>query len=265
MVEKQQQNWGWAVPKERFHIFLHIHGQEPKENLTKTPQGRFRLDMSSHLCTKRVVRPWNTVLERVSVGGLNWHCSRGIWTMPLLMRFSFWSALKGSGGWTQWSLWIPSNWNISVYSSVSAPYPYSILPYPLLVLHFQTFGGIAQCIMRSLSTAAILLGFSRQELSEEAQGMNPLLPAFSRDVVHAVFCNPAMGSGSAAHLEGEVEMSAAHVWQGSRWRPEKFSHFYDSFLFFLKETVLLHILVAYEVSGKVRTLPPLKKTLLSIS
>lgn len=65
--------------------------------------------------------------------------------------------------------------------------------------------------MRSLSTATILLGFPRQELSEEAQGMNPFLTASSRVVAHAVFCNPAMGSGSAAHLEGEVETSAAHV------------------------------------------------------
>lgn len=65
--------------------------------------------------------------------------------------------------------------------------------------------------MRCPSTAAILLGFSRQELSEEAQGMNPLLPAFSSAVVHAVFCNPAMGRGSAAHLEREVEVRAARV------------------------------------------------------
>lgn len=65
---------------------------------------------------------------------------------------------------------------------------------------------------------------------------------------------------AAALLEGEVEMSAAHVWQESGWRPDKFSNFYDSFLSFLKETVPL-LLAAYEVSGRVRTPPPLKKTL----
>lgn len=29
----------------------------------------------------------------VSVGGPNWHCSRGIWTMPSVMRFSFGQAV----------------------------------------------------------------------------------------------------------------------------------------------------------------------------
>ena len=31
-------------------------------------------------------------------------CLRGVWTMPLITCFNFWSALKWSGSWTRWSL-----------------------------------------------------------------------------------------------------------------------------------------------------------------
>ena len=44
-----------------------------------------------------------------------YQCLRGIWTMPLTICFNFWSALKRSGSWTRWLLYVPSNWTILFY------------------------------------------------------------------------------------------------------------------------------------------------------
>ena len=62
--------------------------------------GRFRLDTRKHFITERVVRYWNRLLERWLMPQA---CQRlrGIWTMPLITCFNFWSALKWSGSWTR--------------------------------------------------------------------------------------------------------------------------------------------------------------------
>lgn len=39
-------------------------------------------------------------------------CLCSIWTMPLIILFNFWSAMKWSGSWTRSLLWVPFDWNI---------------------------------------------------------------------------------------------------------------------------------------------------------
>ena len=43
-------------------------------------------------------------------------CFRGIWTMPLITCFNFWSALNWSGSWVRWLLDVPSNWDNLFYT-----------------------------------------------------------------------------------------------------------------------------------------------------
>ena len=71
-------------------------------NGSKLHHGTFRLDMKNHFFTKGCPNPGTGFLERWSMPQAC-QCLRGIWTMPLMTCFSFWSALKWSGSGT-WSL-----------------------------------------------------------------------------------------------------------------------------------------------------------------
>lgn len=81
----------------------------PWSRMTELHQGQVRLD------TRKMSFPWGwsntgTVsLARRLILCSCW-CSRGVWTMPLIMCFNFWSALQRSGSWARWHLWVPCNW-----------------------------------------------------------------------------------------------------------------------------------------------------------
>ena len=49
-----------AQRKDSVRCCVHVNqsANKPKENLTKAPQGRFRLDMRKHFFTERVVKRW---------------------------------------------------------------------------------------------------------------------------------------------------------------------------------------------------------------
>jgi len=66
-------------------------------------QGKFRLDIRNHFFTERAVKHWNR-LPREEVDAPNLSVLRGIWTMPLITRFNFWSALNWSSSCSRWSL-----------------------------------------------------------------------------------------------------------------------------------------------------------------
>jgi len=68
-------------------------------NGSKPCRGRLTVDIRKHFFTKRVVKHWNRLLERWLMPQ-GCQCLRGIWAMPLITCFNFWSALKWLGSWT---------------------------------------------------------------------------------------------------------------------------------------------------------------------
>jgi len=76
-------------------------------NGSKLHKARFRLDIEKHFFTKMMTIQTGS-LERWSMSQAC-QCLRGIWTMPLITCFNFWSALKWPGSWTRRLLEVPSN------------------------------------------------------------------------------------------------------------------------------------------------------------
>jgi len=64
-------------------------------NGSKLCQGGFRHDIRKHFPSKRMARACNRWLMPQAC-----QCLQGIWTMPLMISFNLWSALKWSGNWT---------------------------------------------------------------------------------------------------------------------------------------------------------------------
>ena len=67
-------------------------------NDSKLHQGRFVLGIREHFFTEMVVKHWNR-LPREVVNAHACQCLKGIWTMPVMICYNFWSALKWSGSW----------------------------------------------------------------------------------------------------------------------------------------------------------------------
>lgn len=84
------------------------------------PHVIFTLDIGKHFFTERVVRHWTRLPE-----GMVSALALSLFERHLDNVLNLWSALKCSGCWTGWLLWVPSNWNILFYS---------IPVYPILFL-----------------------------------------------------------------------------------------------------------------------------------
>ena len=69
-------------------------------NGSKLCQGRFRLDIRKHFFTEGWSNTGTGFLDKV-VNAQACQCSRGIWTMPLIICFNIRSAVNWSGSWTR--------------------------------------------------------------------------------------------------------------------------------------------------------------------
>ena len=146
--EEQLRIWGSSglekrrLRSDRIALCSFLRGQAEREVLVSSPwypvighvqmvQGCIRGDLDWTLGSVSLPRGWSNTgtgfLEGWSMPQAC-QCLRGIWTMPLITCFNFWSALNYLGSWTRWSLYIPSNWNYSI--------PFHSIPFHSIPLRF---------------------------------------------------------------------------------------------------------------------------------
>lgn len=104
---------GWSI------IYQQVLRDRTRGNGSKSHQGRFRLDTWKHFFARGRSNPGTSWLERWMMPQAC-QCLKGVWTIPLLLRFSFWSLLESSSRWARWSQWTISFSSITdIFPSVS--------------------------------------------------------------------------------------------------------------------------------------------------